>query len=247
MTETRNRRDLPDNREMEARRNLPHGRRKKKRKRISGLPIIIILILTLALLILGASYFYMNGNRLSLPGEWTREIDISDYAIKEAETYLQTAAYGDEVDVSKYIADVKVVSELTVTKDGIITERISKDSYDRAAALCMAGLEEAVRELIGKRIENTYIATDMSVDELVKETFNISLSDYLAEYGPTLIPDFTELENEYGRDVTYEATRDSMTITYSDGNVADCSYAVAHGMLVIDYKDGAAIYYEGGK
>lgn len=230
--------------ETRPRRDLPHGRRKKRKKKISGLPIIISLLVVLMTVIFGGCFFYINGNRLMLPGEWVREIDITDRVISAAEEYLQTAAYGDEIDTSAYFADIKVTSILTVTKDGSLAEVIDTESYNQAQDKCKSGLEAAVKDLIAKRIENTYIETNKSVDELVNETFKISLSEYLNQYGPVLMPDISEMESAYGRNASYEASREQIVITYADADVHSCNYAIAHGMLVVDYNDGAVVYHE---
>lgn len=215
-----------------------------RRKRRSGLPIILFLLILLLGVIAAGAFWYINGNKLMLPGEWSREIDITDQVLNEATSYIETAAFGDEVNMSDYIADIKLDSMLTVTKDGEIKEMLSEEQYNQQTAMCNEGLENAIRDLIARRIKDNYIDTDMSVDELIQETFGMSLSGYLESYGPKLMPDYSELSYEYGMSGYYEATKDGINIQYTDGNSVTCNYAVSHGMLVIDYSDGAVVYYE---
>ena len=54
------------------------------------MPIIIVLLVILLVLIGGGTYFYINGNRLMLPGEWGREIDITDQVRYEAKEYIES-------------------------------------------------------------------------------------------------------------------------------------------------------------
>lgn len=218
--------------------------KKKKKKRRSMAPLIIIMSLILITVIGGGAFFYLNAYKLMLPGEWTREIDITDYAKEAAASYLSEAAFGDEISIEEYISDLKVTSMLQVTKEGEIVESLDRESYDQALKACQAGLEKAVSDLIERRIKESYIETDMSVDALINETFGMSLEGYLNEYGPKLIPDFEELEERYGSSAYYEASRDSIIIRNSETTDAEYNYAVSHGMLVIDYSDGAVVYYE---
>lgn len=216
----------------------------KKKRRRSGMPIIIVLLVILLVLIGGGTYFYINGNRLMLPGEWGREIDITDQVRYEAKEYIESAAFGDEIDIAEFIPEVKLNTVLVVSKDGEIAEVVSEEDYNQMTLACQTGLENAIRELISRRIKDNYIETDMSVDDLIQETFKTSLTDYLKQYGPKLLPDYSELDSEYGMSAFYKATKDEITIQGTDGSETVCNYAVTHGMLVIDYSDGAVVYYE---
>ena len=217
---------------------------KKKRKRRSAAPIMIIMFIIMATIVGGGIFLYVNANKLMLPGEWSREIDITTYAVDEAGRYLAQATFGDEVEMKEYISDVKLSNVLMVTKEGEITSTVDKDSYEYALSMCKSGLETAVRDLIDRRIKENYIETDMTVDELIGETFSMSLSEYLNQYAPKLLPDYEEFETDYGMSATYVADKDSITISSEGAEDMVCNYAVSHGMLVIDYSDGAVVYYE---
>lgn len=214
---------------------------RKKKKRIIGLPIIISLVFVLIAMIGIIAYWYINGNKIRLPGEWYRQIDLTSQVKEGIEDYLNSATFGEEIEVDKYIDVVLVESHLSITDDGKLVEVIDDQSYADAKAKANDALKQAVSDLIQFRVEKNYIETDKTPEELVDETFGMDLSKYLSQYGPQLMPKYDELNAVYGVDATYEAERETIEI-FSDETVS-CEYAVAGQMLVIDYPDKAAIYH----
>lgn len=217
--------------------------KKRRRRKISGLPAIIVLFLLLVIGGVTWGFFYFNGNKINLPGERYREIDVTATVKERAKEYLSSAAFGDEINLDEYFEKLVIESNLTVTKDGQFTEKLSEDKHYEISEKARRGLEQAVSDLISKRIKNNYIETTMTTEQLMQETFGMSLSDYLKQYGPSLVPSYSELNSQYGRDKTYTANRD---VIMFDGELPENGngYAVTHGMLVIDYKEGAVVYYE---
>lgn len=217
--------------------------KRKRRRRISGLPAIIVLLL---LLVIGGStwgFFYLNGNKLNLPGERYREIDVTAQVKQSAREYLNTAAFGDEIDIDQYFENLVIESKLTVTKEGQFTEKVSEEKHYEISEQARKGLEQAISDLITMRIKNNYIETSMTTEQLMQETFGMSLSEYLKQYGPELVPSYSKLNSEYGRNWSYVANRD---VIMFDGETEEngTGYAVTHGMLVIDYKEGAVVYHD---
>ena len=212
-------------------------RRRKRRSRI-GIPVVFALMLIMFMMIGLVAYGYINANRLRLPGNWYREIDITDQVKDSMEEYLGSATMGNEVDASLFMDKIVVTSEMVINKEGQMNESINRESYDMARAAADEALRSAVSSLLATRIQQNYIETDKSIDELVEETLGMSLSAYLKEYGPKLLPDYDELDGQYGMSADYEADREHMNISGTE-----CDYAVASGMLVINYKDGAVVYH----
>jgi len=216
--------------------------KRKRRRRISGLPAIIILFI---LLVAGAvtwAFFYFNGNKMNLPGEWYREIDLTEVARENAKQYIETAEFGNDIDIDMYFENLVVESKLEVTKEGRFVEKVDEAQYYSIEELAREGLKKAVCDLISMRIKNNYIETNMTPEELVKETFGMDLSEYLRKYGPELIPSYSTINEQYGSDTVYTADRDSIVL--GEEGTAKNSYAVTHGMIVIDYKEGAVVYHE---
>lgn len=220
------------------------AKKRKKRRRRSGMPIIIVLtILLLAVLIAGAVY-YLFGNSLMLPGTWEREIDLTAQVTENIENYLKETAYGEEIDVRPYVEQITVTSRLTVTKDGEWAEVVDSDDYAEMTNKSLTALNRAVTELLGKRIADSYIETDLSVDELVKDAVGMNLTSYLSQYGPTLMPTYAELSEKYGCSATYESDREIITISPSMGDSKDYTYMTAKGTLVLDGKNSTVVYHK---
>ena len=92
----------------------------KKRKRRSRAGLIISLILSLVLIVvisLGL-YWYMFANVKALPGQWSRNIDITNNTVVNITDYMREAAMGDEIDVASLVGQMNVKIILTVDKDG---------------------------------------------------------------------------------------------------------------------------------
>ena len=107
-------------------------------------------------------------------------------------------------------------------------------------------LKTAVVKTVEDKLKKSYIETDMTVEELVKEATGMELTDYLEKYGPKMMPAMDELSDLYGMDAEYSADRSSLNIT-DKTDVSVCDYALSHGMLVIDCKDGARVYHKDQK
>lgn len=213
----------------------------RRKKSMIALPVIIALVLIMIAMVGIIAYWYVNGNKLRLPGEWYREIDLTAQVQDEIEKYLDTATMGEEINVSKYLDEIIVESHLSVGEDGTIVESIDEMSYVEAKKKANDALEETVSDLIKLRIESNFIETDKKSRDLVKETFDMELANYLKEYGPKLMPTMEEMNGEYGMKAEYVADRETMTITSEEELL--CEYAVAGQMLVIDYPEGAVVYH----
>lgn len=211
---------------------------KRRRRSRVGIPVVIMLILVMLTMISVVAYWYINGDRLRLPGTWYRDIDITEDVKASMEEYLKGATLGNEVDTRLFIDKIVISSELVITKDGKMNESIDVNSYNEAKAKAQEAMKNAVSSLIATRIHQKFIDTDKSIDELVEETLGMNLSAYLEQFGPKLLPDYEELDKEYGMSADYEAGRETISISGQESE-----YAVAAGMLVIDYQNGAVVYH----
>ena len=199
------------------------------------------------LAVIGAgAFFYINSNSMMLPGEWHRSIDLTDDVRRNMEDYLRGVLTEDEILECDFPASVEVDSKLVISKEGKMTERIDETSYYDAMTVTKEALKTAVVKTVEDKLKKSYIETDMTVEELVKEATGMELTDYLEKYGPKMMPTMDELSDLYGMDAEYSADRSSLNIT-DKTDVFVCDYALSHGMLVIDCKDGARVYHKDQK
>ena len=204
----------------------------RKKRRMIGLPVIIALVLIMISMVGIIAYWYINGNKLRLPGEWYRQIDMTNEIKDEISKYLDTATMGEEIDVDKYLDSVVFESHLTVTEEGTITEAIDETTYLEAKKAANAALEAMVTDLIKLRVESNYIESTMTPGELVKDTFDIELSDYLKEYGPKLMPSMDELNAEYGLNASYIADRETRRGTHARSLISRIGFPETFMMLI---------------
>lgn len=207
-----------------------------RRKRRVNIPAIILLLLTL-LIIGGCVFIFYYGNQTMLRGEWQREIDITDYAVDSIASYL-----GQDMDPNP---DSRLTINLTlsVNKDGEWKQTVDEASYDEALQQAKSVLTGAVSDSLKKKIEDSYINTDMTVDELVVDATGMSLQKYLDEYGPQLLPNYSELMETYGMSASYVATRDSISLDMA-GEMTEFGYVVTKDIFVIDNPEETVIYHK---
>lgn len=207
-----------------------------RRKRRVNIPAIILLLLTL-LIICGCVFIFYYGNQTMLRGEWQREIDITDYAVDSIASYL-----GQDMDPNP---DSRLTINLTlsVNKDGEWKQTVDEASYDEALQQAKSVLTGAVSDSLKKKIEDSYINTDMTVDELVVDATGMSLQKYLDEYGPQLLPNYSELMETYGMSASYVATRDSISLDMA-GEMTEFGYVVTKDIFVIDNPEETVIYHK---
>ena len=215
----------------------------RKKKRSAILVIILLIILIIGMATAGVLLF-LYGKSKMLGGEWERKIDVTDTVRENIRDYIAESTLTDEINVDDYLSSIKIDSRLVITKEGSMKESISYESYYDANEQAYDALEKIVTTILENRIKSNYIETDLSTDQLVKETVGTDLRQYLKSHGPLLMPSIEELETVYGTDATYIADREKIIISNAGGDEENCDYAITNGMLVIDRKDGGVIYHK---
>ena len=217
-----------------------------KKKRKKGRIIFNILIFFLFLTVLGMgifSHFFLN--RLILIGEWDRNIDVTDVVKNNIYTYLGSSNMSEDFDLDEYVQKIEIKSRLTITSDGRFEEKIDDSSYYDAQRKAAEALSEAVIMVLNNKIDEVYINTDVSTEELISQATGMNMKDYLNKYGPDLLQDLSLLNEESSISADYLANRNTIYIT-GQGKEQDCEYAIADNMLAIDFEDGARIYHSTG-
>ena len=217
--------------------------RSRKKKRSAILVIVLLIILIIGMATAGVLLF-LYGKSQMLTGEWERKIDVTDTVRENIRGYIAESTLIDEINIDDYLGTIEVESSLVIPKEGSMKEGISYESYYDANEKAYDALENIVTYLLESRIKSNYIETDMTTDELIKETVGTDLEQYLKAHGPVLMPTIEELESLYGTDASYTADREKIIISNTGGDEENCDYAITNGMLVIDRKDGGVIYHK---
>lgn len=199
------------------------------------------------LAVIGAgAFFYINANRIGLVGQWHRTIDVTDDVSAGIKGYLREVLSEEEIAECSLPDKIEIDSVLIISKDGIMTESVDEVSYYDAQQAAKEALTDAVIKVIEDKMQKTYIETDMTTQELIKEATGMEISDYLEKYGPRMMPSMDELNDAYGMNASYTADRTNIEIAKGSGTEI-CDYALSHGMLVIDHTINAAVYHKSEK
>lgn len=218
----------------------------RRRRRLSGVPIIIVLAVLLLLVVsFGVIFVKYNNSRL-LPGTWSRTIDVSSDMEEYIRTYLKDATLGSEIDVSKYVPEAFVKISVIFDKNGTFETHVDAESYEEALKSGREALKEALKDLITKRLEVSYIETQKDVDTLVNEALGMNLDSYLDEYGPQILPPLSDFDLKYSFKGYYKSDKDFIYFTdYLNlplrGETSN-KYLISDDTLVINFSDGACVY-----
>ncbi|MBP5309947.1 MAG: hypothetical protein J6Z05_04920 [Lachnospiraceae bacterium] len=217
-----------------------------RRKRRSYIWINVLIIMMFLAVIGAGAFFYINANRIGLVGEWHRTVDVTDEVADSIKAYLREVLSEEEIDEISLPDKIEIDSILIISKDGTMTESVDEVSYYDAQQIAKEALTDAVIHVIEDKMQKTYIETDMTTQELIKEATGMELSDYLDKYGPRMMPSMDELNESYGMNAAYTADRTNIEIARG-ADTEKCDYALSHGMLVIDHTVNAAVYHKSEK
>lgn len=219
---------------------------RRRGRRRSGLPIIIILAVLLLLVITFGVVFLKFNNSRMLVGTWSRTYDVSPEISDYIDAYLKDAALGPEVNSVDYLpmAPIKVV--LSINADGTFETHVDEDSYNECLKIGREALKESIKELMTKRLEISYVETDKDVDTLINEAVGMDLDSYLDSYGPEVLSPIENFRAQHNYKGYYKSDRDYLYVTDVlnlpiNGELSN-EYLISNGTLVINFAKGAYVY-----
>lgn len=219
--------------------------RRKRKKRHSKAPVIILSILLLLVVSAGAAYYFF-GNLLMLPGQWHRNIDITDSITLTIENYLREAAGGSEIRVSDYLEEQNLDYSITLNKDGTFWADISDSSYEECQKAAKDALRECVLALMKNRMELSSIDIETSTEDIVAEALGMSIDEYLNTYAPELLPPLSDYKNEYFQIGTFTCERNLIKFVSEDGKPVwgkkGTEFLVSYETLVLSIDDATYIF-----
>lgn len=189
--------------------------------------ILTILILTLCIstALLTYLHFFASGDR-NLSGEWTAELDMTEYAAATAFSWLQdieavSVSLEDmEFRMQGLSVQIELSLEQTARGEGTFRCSIQPESYDACEQAAYETFAAAFRELLTERLGMAGYTGSMdeeAVEALVTETFGMSTVSYLMAYAPALLPSLEDLQAEYEGSGTYEAAEGILTRQFDAG------------------------------
>ena len=212
---------------------------KKDKKNI----ILLLLILSLSISTAVLAYLhFFKSDGMSLSGEWTAELDLTEQAAVKAFIWLQ-----DIEAVSVSLEDVEsCMGKLTIQVDLNLEETsdfegtfrcgILPESYNVCEQAAYEAFAEVFRELLAERLSMAGYAggTDKEdLEVLVNETFGMSTVSYLMTCEPTLLPSLEDLQTQYDGSGTFKAAEGILTRQYDNGTTTTENYVWENFTLVL--------------
>lgn len=194
----------------------------------------MVIFLLLVILTGGGLLVYKNffAKDTSYVGSWSREIDLRGYVIEEMNEWFKDPTTAALVTFDDTKVTVKV--DLVFTGDGKFSEKIDEKSFEEtkkaAEALALSGLIS----FLEKRLDNAGIdsaSSGKSIDELIEDALGMSVSEYMKNSGPELLPTLDALKDMYNISGTYEVMDNSMKRTLGGKSICE-SFFVKDDFLV---------------
>ena len=111
-------------------------------------------------------------------------------------------------DVRELMGDLYVEVNMTPTEvRGVYSQSLDEDSYDACSLMAKEGLKKAFCQvtldlLVAEGYEGE--PDEVLVEQLMQDTFGVSVEEYLDSCGVELIPSFENLSEKYSQEVSNE-------------------------------------------
>ncbi len=210
--------------------NSPEMRYRNAMRKTIKNAVIILLLLTLSAstALLTYLHFFAEGDR-DLSGEWTTDLDMTEYAAVTALNWLQDieAISISLEDMDSYMPELTVQVNMTLEQTGrsagTFQCNVSQENYDACEQEAYEAFAAAFQDLLAERLRMAGYTGSMdedAIEELVTETFGMSTVSYLMSCGPELLPSLEELQAAYDGSGTYEAADGILTRQFENGQGA---------------------------
>lgn len=183
---------------------------KKSSKKTKKLKRIIAVLGTLLFLWSGflITFFvisYQKSHRVL-----SETIDMADEVVAKAYVWLSEIE-GNSLtyeETKEIFGEISLECTLTPKKRKNLYDRtLVEGSYESCASLATVGFEKAYKTVVQNRLILEGFegeVTETLVEELMMSSYQISVSDYLKNYGPILMPSKEEVVTKYEGEVLHE-------------------------------------------
>lgn len=170
---------------------------RKKRRRRGGAMAAVFFVLTIVFMIISGLLFAARYKESKKPVyEYVSMVDEAS-----AKAFVWLSQIDDNgltyEDVKACMGEFNLEIVKTPAKDkGVYDVQIVDGSYDYCVAQAETGLEKAYKMAVCKRLLTSGYEgeiSDETVETLMKEAYEVSVSDYIREQNITLIPEYDEL------------------------------------------------------
>lgn len=213
-----------------------HPVRKKRRKRHRGVGGILLILFLITLSVLLGGLCFLLYRRIPVPekqlsGNWVTSEDHTSDAAQTAQDWLDQAALGNTVHVRDYLPEILISAGLTIDGSSF-SSSLMPETYEQAKKNAEKGLADALIELIRIRMTASESSEEISSDavrELFANATGMQPEEYLASYGPRLLPSADEYAAACGAAGTF-VYEEPYVISY---NGQSYPYSVTDELLLL--------------
>ncbi|MCF0131993.1 MAG: hypothetical protein HUJ71_09675 [Pseudobutyrivibrio sp.] len=179
------------------------GKKSKKKKLLLSIAITV----TSGMLLAGGGFVAYQ--KLTFQ-PYVKTVSLSEEAAAKALIWLSDIEGNilSYEDVHELMGTIELQIDMIPTDTrGVYAQTLDEDSYDSCQAMAEEGLRKAfcqvvIDELLAEGYQGT--ADYNTVEELMQETYGISVEEYLGGCKVELIPSFESLDKKYSKEVTDE-------------------------------------------
>ena len=215
-----------------------------KEKKSRGHKLIVLLLLFVILLLAAISCalslrLYKRSDP-ALAGRWQMELVLTDNASARANLWLHAAALGDQVYAETYMPKLTAHVDLYLNEDGSWSRSLDEASLDKAREKAESALGDALRELARLRVTDAGrpAGTDTELEARLADAAGMPVDDYLAQYGPRLLPTADALRALYEGSGSYQI--DGVHLHFE--GLDDARYLADDALLVLEFVDRTEVY-----
>lgn len=204
--------------------------------------VVVLMVVTLLMAALSCTLALLMYRRTdpTLIGTWRMRVDLTETARARANAWLRGAELGDRVDTLDALSELPVDLVLEIREDGSWTRTLDAGTLAWAEHAARRALSETLVELLRLRVDDAGRPA-LSAEEAenrIHEVLGMSAEDYLAQYGPALLPDERELRDRYDGGGSYRV--EGPAIRFDENKSA--RYLADDALLVISGAEGTEVY-----
>ena len=215
-----------------------------KEKKSRGHKIIVLLLLSVILLLAAIacalSLRLYKRSDPALAGHWQTELNLTDTASARANLWLHGARLAGQVDAGDSMPTLSVRVDLRLNEDGSWSRSVDEASLDEAERKAELALQDTLHALARLRVVDAGrpVGTDAELDARLADAAGMPVADYLAQYGPRLLPTADELRKRYDGSGSFQI--EGVHIRFS--GLDDARYLADDVLLVLEFADRTEVY-----
>ncbi len=215
-----------------------HDRPADREKRTLILLLSVILLLAAVSCVLGVRLY--SREQASPVGNWQMRLDMTELVRMQADAWLHEAELGSQVDVGNRLPQIQIAVSLKLDPDGNWSRQVDAGSYEAAQKSARQALASSLRELVILRAAaaGRSVRNPKQAEALIADVIGMSGEQYLADYGPKLLPALEELQARYDGSGTWQITGQNLCLEGSP----KAHFLVDEQLLVLSWSEGTEVY-----